>query len=186
MSSSRRSVTPNEVLKLTAPTSEFLCPLSANTYGIDFLSFRIRDEDSTKVVFEVSKDPNAPPTQYPEHFDLDQLRSINYTFPIDFLHYRTVGTKLIFKVGNQEVRNFRMIERHFSAGKLIKSYDFTIEFCIPDTINEWEAIYDMPKLSDRELKSIIDHGSQSDSFYFVGNQLIMHNKATYKYNEDGQ
>ena len=35
------------------PLLDFLCPLSANTYGIDFLSFKIRDMDTNHVVFEV-------------------------------------------------------------------------------------------------------------------------------------
>ena len=72
--------------------SDFLCPLSANTYGIDFLSFKIRDMDSQHVVFEVAKDPNAAPVAYPDGFDYNQLRSINYKFPAQFLRYETVGT----------------------------------------------------------------------------------------------
>jgi len=115
--------------------SDFLCPLNANTYGIDFLSFKIRDMDTQHIVFEVrrstdtgrgisaarrclaalhpcvpifstpslppvlcplfpqvAKDPNAAPVQYPENFDYNQLRSINYKFPAQFLRYETVGT----------------------------------------------------------------------------------------------
>ena len=33
----------------------FLCPLSANDYGIEFLAFSIRDYTSKKMLFEVSK-----------------------------------------------------------------------------------------------------------------------------------
>jgi hypothetical protein len=117
--------------------SDFLCPLNANTYGIDFLSFKIRDMDTQHIVFEVrrstdtwrriaargagvwplcahacapvfstplpppvfcsllpqvAKDSNAAPVQYPENFDYNQLRSINYKFPAQFLRYETVGT----------------------------------------------------------------------------------------------
>lgn len=178
------SPSPSDVLKFTSPCSDFLCPLSANVYGIDFLSFRIRDEDTHHVVFEVSKDASQPPPVYPDNFDLDQLRSIAYTFPTDFLRYKTVGAKLVFRVGNQEIRNFRMIERHYSCGRLMKSYDFNFNFCIPNSVNEWEAIYDMPRLSDREIQATASHGSQSDSFYFVENKLIMHNKAVYKYTNE--
>lgn len=77
-------------ISLSSP--DFLCPLSANTYGIDFLSFKIRDMDTNNVVFEVAKDPNAPPPQYPENFDYNQLRSIQYKFPAQFLRYETIGT----------------------------------------------------------------------------------------------
>jgi len=39
-----------------------------------------------------------------------------------------------------------MIERHYHAGThaLLKSYDFNFSFCIPNSTNEWEAIYDLP------------------------------------------
>jgi len=182
------AVSPADVLNLKGPTKEFLCPLSANTYGIDFLSFKIRDMDTQHVVFEVSKDPNAAPPQYPPGFDMDQLRSIAYKFPVQFLRYETVGTTLRFRVGPQEVHNFRMIERHYhnGTGQLMKSYDFNFHFCIPNSTNEWEAIYDMPSLSESEVSSLVQHGSCSDSFYFVDGKLIMHNKASYQYvNEEG-
>jgi hypothetical protein len=39
----------------------FLCPLSANTYGIDFLHFKIRDYNGGKILFEVKKEQAAPP-----------------------------------------------------------------------------------------------------------------------------
>jgi len=179
------SVTPDQVLQYTQPTKGFLCPLTANTYGIDFLSFKIKSADSNAVVFEVSKDPNAPAPQYPENFDYNQLRSINYTFPIEFLRFRTVATTLRFRVGDNEVNNFRMIERHYSNNKLMKSYDFNFNFCIPNSSNEWEAVYEMPQLTEAQVQEIVKHGSQSDSFYFVGTKLIMHNKAHYSYTEAG-
>jgi len=183
-----QAITPDAVLKYTQPTKDFLCPLSANTYGIDFLSFKIRDMDSQHVVFEVAKDPNAPPPQYPEGFDLNQLRSIHYKFPAQFLRYETVGTTLRFRVGPHEVHNFRMIERHYHNGThaLLKSYDFNFSFCIPNSTNEWEAIYDMPHVAERDVQSLVQHGSSSDSFYFVNGKLIMHNKATYTYVDTNQ
>lgn len=179
------NTSPEDVLKFKGPTKDFLCPLSANTYGVEFLSFSIRDMDSKAVAFQVSKDPNAPPPQFPPDFDYNQLRSIKYEFPTKFLRYQTVGTSLCFRVGNNEVKNFRMIERHYHGGThaLMKSYDFNFHFCIPGSTNEWEAIYDMPKLSEREVQSLIEHGSVSDSFYFVDGKLIMHNKASYSYTD---
>lgn len=41
-----------------------------------------------------------------------------------------------------------MIERHYFRGKLIRNYDFSFGFCIPNSVNSWEAIYDMPELTD--------------------------------------
>lgn len=187
MAAKAEACTPNDVLKIVAPTKSFLCSLSANTFGIDFLAFKIRDMGSKKVVFEVAKDSDAPAVEYPENFDFDQLRTIAYKFPADFLHFKTVGTTLKFRVGGQPVRNFRMIERHFFGQKLLRSYDFSFPFCIPNTTNEWESIYDMPKLTDKEVAEIIatPDGCTSDSFYFVEDKLIMHNKAVYTYLADG-
>ncbi len=28
---------------------------------------------------------------------------------------------------------------------MLKSYDFNFSFCIPNSTNEWEAIYDLPR-----------------------------------------
>lgn len=176
-------VSPATVLEYTAPTPDFLCPLSANTFGVDFLAFKIRDIDSKSTVFEVSKDANAPPPEYPANFDYDRLRRIEYKFPAAFLSYKTVGTKLTFTVGNQPLKNFRMIERHYYAGKLVKSYDFNFAFCIPNSTNEWEAIYDMPEFPQATIDEMISNpaGTDSDSFYFVDGTLMMHNKAKYHY-----
>lgn len=139
-------------------------------------------------VLQVAKDPNAPAPSYPENFDYNQLRSINYKFPAAFLRFETVGTTLRFRVGPQEVHNFRMIERHYhnATHALMKSYDFNFSFCIPNSTNEWEAIYDLPVLGEREVQSLMEHGSSSDSFYFVNNKLIMHNKAKYQYVDAAQ
>jgi len=177
------SVSPDQVLKFSAPTKEFLCSLCANTYGIEFLAFKIRDMSSGRVVFEVSKDAGGPPPTYPEGFDYNQLRTISYKFPSDFLRFKTVGTTLKFRVGSKEVRNFRMIERHYFKTKLMKSYDFNFDFCIPNSTNEWEAIYDLPPLSEAQVEEIVaaTESSHSDSFYFVDGTLIMHNKAKYEY-----
>jgi hypothetical protein len=81
-----------------------------------------------------------------------------------------------------------MIERHYhnGTGALLKSYDFNFSFCIPNSTNEWEAIYDMPHLSERDVQALVQSGASSDSFYFVDNKLIMHNKATYTYVDTNQ
>lgn len=177
------AISPADVLKYNSSTKGFLCPLSANRFGIDFLAFKIRNMEDNELVFEVAKDPNAAAPEYPADFDYDNLRRIQYKFPTRFLKFKTVGTMLRFKVGGQPLKNFRMIERHYFADKLVKSFDFNFQFCIPNSTNEWEAIYDMPELSEAEVKEMIDSptGTESDSFYFVDGELVMHNKASYKY-----
>lgn len=100
------------------------------------------------VLFEVAKDPDAPPmdlASLPPEME-DQVRCISYDFGAEFLDLQTVGTTLQFSVGPEEVSNFRMIERHYFRDILIKSFDFNFGFCIPSSTNTWEAIYDLPVL----------------------------------------
>jgi len=49
--------------------------------------------------------------------------------------------------------------------------------------NTWEAIYDMPELDPDLKQEMIDNPweSQSDSFYYVDGQMVLHNKAKYAY-----
>jgi len=92
---------------------------------------------------------------------------------------------LTFRVGNEPLNNFRMIERHYFRNQLIRSYDFSFGFCIGGSMNTWEAIYDMPPISASTIEDMVAHpyDTTSDSFYFVGNEMIMHNKASYRYVE---
>mmetsp|Transcript_57696 Transcript_57696/g.182714 ORF Transcript_57696/g.182714 Transcript_57696/m.182714 type:complete len:94 (+) Transcript_57696:490-771(+) len=89
----------------------------------------------------------------------------------------------MFGVGPAEVPSFRMIERHYFKDKLLRSYDFTFGFCIPNSTNSWEAIYPMPNQSKDDIQEMakLPYGHKSDSFYFVGDELVMHNKAEYAY-----
>lgn len=183
------SITPEQVLKFKAPTQDYLCPLNANVYGIDFLSFKIRDMKSNKTLFNVERDKDAPSIDLsgltPEQEEA--VRCISYDFGPDFLTLESIGTMLEFSVGPMEVPNFRMIERHYFKDQLVKSYDFNFGFCIPNSTNTWEAIYDVPPLQEslrREMETN-PYATQSDSFYFVGDTLIMHNKAKYAYTSEG-
>ena len=76
-----------------------------------------------------------------------------------------------------------MIEKHYYGSQLIKNYDFTFGFCIPDTMNTWDASYDVPPLKEELLEDMINnpYKTTSDTFYFVDDVLIMHNKASYRY-----
>jgi len=175
-----------DVLKFKEPTKGYLCPLTANIYGIDFMQFKIRDMQSNKTIFHVKGDPDAPnPTLNLELMKNipDEARFIRYDFGPEFLKLKTIGTSLQLRVGPKEVPNFRMIERHYFKGTLIKSFDFAFGFCIPNSVNTWEVIYDLPLLSDKTVKDMLNspYETKSDSFYFVNNQLIMHNKAEYNY-----
>jgi len=183
-------VIPNveEVLSFTGPTNGYMCPLSSNTYGLDFESFSIRDYESGVQLFEVAKQPGQEAIDYsmiPPEME-DEVRCISYDFGDAFLDLQAIGTTLTFSVGPREMENFRMIERHYFRDTLIRSFDFEFGFCIPNSTNTWEAIYDVPELDPDLKEEMIQFPweTQSDSFYFVGDELIMHNKAKYAFTRD--
>jgi len=174
------AITPDYVNSLTLPTEHFLCPKSHNVYKIDFVAFKIRavHEQSESVLFEIQKDADDEGPCLDDNVD-DTVRSIRYHFGPSFLEYPTIGTTLEFTVGEYPLHNFRMIERHYFGDILIKSFDFTLPFVIPNTSNTWEVIYTMPELDPMLKQSIMANpwATKSDSFYFVNDQLVMHNKA---------
>ncbi|CAM9620050.1 unnamed protein product, partial [Discosporangium mesarthrocarpum] len=185
-----KKVSPEDVKAFARPTEDFLCPLSANKQQIEFLEFTISDYETKNVIFMVGRD-NPPPIDLDvdlSNLDENAYRSIKYDFSEDVLRLPTIQTSLVFAVGEREVPNFRMVERHYFRNQLVKSYDFSFGFCIPSSTNTWDAVYTVPPLDEDLIEAMIasPHETKSDSFYFVDNQLIMHNKASYKYLPEDQ
>ena len=110
-------------------------------------------------------------------------RTIRYHFGPDFLDLKELGSSLTFSVGKKPVKDFLMIERHYFKDILVKSFEFKFDFCIPNSTNMWESIYTVPEIEPQLKKEMIDNPwmTRSDSFYFVENKLVMHNKALYNY-----
>ncbi|KAL0973135.1 hypothetical protein UPYG_G00199430 [Umbra pygmaea] len=144
-------ITPEDVLGLQKITENYLCSPEENIHMIDFTRFKIRDMETGTVLFEITKPPA------PGHVE--------------------------FTVGDMPINNFRMIERHYFREQLLKSFDFEFGFCMPSSKNTCEHIYEFPPLSEEIMHEMILHPyeTQSDSFYFVDNKLVMHNKADYSY-----
>lgn len=94
--------------------------------------------------------------------------------------------RLEFSNGDREVEKFRMIERHYFRDQLVKSFDFKFGFVPPNTRNSWDVIYDVPLIDDGLVTQMLanPYETRSDSFYFVGGKLIMHNMAEYRYTEN--
>lgn len=186
-------ITPEECLSLTKPTENYLCPKKANIYDIEFIKFRVRDfsNKSTEpnvqrpVLIDISKPPNYQPSE-DELSDPTNGRFVRYHLHSDFLELKALGAQITFTVGgNRVVKKFRMIERHYFKEKLIKSFDFDFGAAlIPNSENSIEHIYDMPKLDNKLKRQMVEFPweTRSDSFYFVEDRLIMHNKAEYAYN----
>ncbi|XP_020337828.1 protein unc-119 homolog B-like isoform X2 [Oncorhynchus kisutch] len=115
--------------------------------------------------------------------DMSAGRFVCYQFTTAFLRLRTVGATVEFTVGARPLNSFRMIERHYFRDHLLKSFDFDFGFCIPNSRNTCEHIYEFPQLSESLVHQMVEHPyeTKSDSFYFVDNRLVMHNKADYSY-----
>ena len=107
-------ITPDQVCALQKPTdgtlclliiriqcllqliyfTGFLCPLSANTFGIEFLQFSISDYQTKKIIFEVGKDTPTPQDIAVDFSNLgeDMYRKIKYTFSEDVLRLPLIQT----------------------------------------------------------------------------------------------
>ncbi|KAK2831568.1 hypothetical protein Q7C36_016654 [Tachysurus vachellii] len=177
-------ITPEDVLGLQRITDNYLCSPEDNVYKIEFTRFKIRDMETGAVLFEITKPP-ALESAEDRRKDLDPNagRFVRYQFTPAFLRLRQVGATVEFTVGDIPINNFRMIERHYFRGRLLKSFDFEFGFCIPSSKNTCEHIYEFPPISEELMKEMIryPYETQSDSFYFVDNKLVMHNKADYSY-----
>ncbi|KAI4533094.1 hypothetical protein MG293_016113 [Ovis ammon polii] len=180
----KQPIGPEDVLGLQRITGDYLCSPEENIYKIDFVRFKIRDMDSGTVLFEIKKPPASERLPInPRDLDPNAGRFVRYQFTPAFLRLRQVGATVEFTVGDKPVNNFRMIERHYFRNQLLKSFDFHFGFCIPSSKNTCEHIYDFPALSEELINEMIRHPyeTQSDSFYFVDDRLVMHNKADYSY-----
>jgi hypothetical protein len=176
--------TPEKARSLTDFTEKFLCDLKDNIYNIKFLKFQVRDLESNYMLFEVSDEEAIKEEGKGETEELsDSARVIKYHLGPEFLELKNIGTALTFSVGPKPVKNLLMVERHYFKGKLIKSFEFKFDFCIPNSVNTWETIYNIPDLDDDVKEEMIEAPweTKSDSFYFVDNELIMHHKALYNY-----
>ncbi|KAK2827013.1 hypothetical protein Q7C36_017939 [Tachysurus vachellii] len=176
-------ITPEDVLGLQKITENYLCSPEDNVYNIDFTRFKIRDMETGTVLFEITKPPVMDKGGEKRDVDPSAGRFVRYQFTPAFLRLRQVGATVEFTVGDIPINNFRMIERHYFRDQLLKSFDFEFGFCIPSSKNTCEHIYEFPPLSEEIMREMILHPyeTQSDSFYFVDNKLVMHNKADYSY-----
>lgn len=177
-------ITPEDVLGLQKITGNYLCSPDENVYSIDFTRFKIRDMETGTVLFEITKPPSTGKAGEKRDIDPNAGRFVRYQFTPAFLRLRQVGATVEFTVGDLPIENFRMIERHYFREKLLKSFDFEFGFCMPNSKNTCEHIYEFPPLSEDIIREMVLHPyeTQSDSFYFVNNKLVMHNKADYSYN----
>lgn len=173
-----KSVTIEDVNKMSSPSDKFYVALEDNTYGIRFKSFKIRDIDTKEVFHEFSTE---------DVFQLDYFADnlLQYEFPYKMLNSNRIGTNLSLVVGDKLVKNLNFIERHYIEGDLIKSFEFEFPLFMPKSTNNIEFIYNIPKLKESIINKIKQKetiNAFSDTFIFVDKKLIIHRRATYKYN----
>merc|ERR1711935_1281586 len=149
---SKSKVTPDDVLALKEITDTYLCSPDANTFGIDFTRFKIRDMETNTVLFEIAKPPNLPDTgsgnNVPDTTDPNAGRFVRYHFTPEFLRLQKVGATVDFSIGPQPIKDFRMIERHFFRNKMLKSFD--LDFAYPTAKTLWNTSMTFPNWSLRQ------------------------------------
>lgn len=175
---------PEDALQLEKPTKSFLCPLE-DGQGIDFEQFVISNEESKVIFPNDATEGQLEIDLRPEFEGDDKYRGIKYTLGEEVLLRNTlIQTKLIFSNNrNEPLQNFRMVEKHFLDEVELACYDFTYPFVLPNSTNCWESLYETPKLSGDEIERIVANPLcvSSDTFYFEGNKLVIHQKVRYTY-----
>ncbi|CDQ63267.1 unnamed protein product [Oncorhynchus mykiss] len=177
-------ITPEEVLRLPVATRGYLCKPEDNIFDIDFIRFKIRDLETGTVLFEIAKPPHTGTVHIPSQCECVSL-CVCLSVCVSLCVCVCVCVCVVeFTVGDRPLNSFRMIERHYFRDHLLKSFDFDFGFCIPNSRNTCEHIYEFPQLSESLVHQMVEHPyeTKSDSFYFVDNRLVMHNKADYSYN----
>ncbi len=138
---------------------------------------KIRDCDKGTIFHEFRAD---------SIYDLDIFAELEleYHFPQEILKTKTIGTNLTFVVGNQPVQKLDFIERHYIYNTLVGNYTFDFPFFMPNSENNIEFIYNIPKLPKQALEDMAngrDIPARSDTFIFVNGKLVIHRRAKYLY-----
>ena len=170
--------TEEQALKMENAFDHFLIKLEDNVYGIRFNGGKLRDIESGTVYQEYY--PNNP-------YELDYFADhiLNYPFPNDLLKgEKHIGTSLRLVVGDKLVEKLVLIERHYIGGKLAANFRFVFPAFFPNSTNDVEFIYEVPKLSpevQEKLEKGEDIHAESDTFIFVNGKLNVHRRAKYTY-----
>merc|ERR1712070_839914 len=159
--------TPEDVLKFVEPTPAVLSPCDS---GFKVTHYDMRDESGTNVFALVSS----------EDHDWG-VRRVNLSS--DFLKCRVVRSTIAFSVGSEPIQSLRMIERHFFRGDLLRSFDFTFGYCIANSENTREVIYELPRLPQTILDGLAKqpYSVSTDTFFFADDRLVHHIRGEHDY-----
>jgi len=184
-----KAPTLSEVRQNAQPSDKFLCKIKSNVYALQFLRFQIKNSETNQVFYTHEQEvlPNSEmlinDDDYPPEMlaVLDQMRTIHYEFPEDFLRCKIITSSITFKVGDLPIKDLVIVDRFYFKDKLIKTYEFKFPFCIPNSTNDWDYVYEFPALSNQQISEMINSPGEthSETFFFVGEEMILHNKALY-------
>jgi hypothetical protein len=165
------------VRSMSVPSDKFFVNLEDNLYGIRFKGFKIRDVDTGEVFHDFTAEDIYQLDYFADH-------ELEYIFPHILLKAKNIGSNLTLVVGDQLVKDLNLIERHYINDKLVANYEFHFPIFMPNSENNIEFMYPVPKLSD-ETRKELDNGeniyARSDTFIFVDKKLIIHRRANYTY-----
>lgn len=110
--------------------------------------------------------------------------NIAYSIIINFLPHQSLVHfsyySVEFTVGDRPINSFRMIERHYFQGRLLKNFDFDFGFCIPNSRNTCEHIYEFPQLPDDLSESyFVCHLCLFYCVYILQNQAYCINSSLF-------
>ena len=170
-------ITIDSIKAMTKPTEQFYVALEDNVYGVRFKGFKIRDVDTGEVFHDFQAD---------DIYQLDYFadNELDYQFPHAVLKAKNIGSNLTLVVGDKLVKDLTLIERHYIDDSLVANYEFNFPLFMPNSENNIEFMYPVPKLTDssqKELANGDDIFAKSDTFIFVDKKLIIHRRANYIY-----
>jgi hypothetical protein len=170
-------ITIEKIKAMKSQTDDYLVKLVDNSYGIRFKGFKIRDVDTGEVFHEFLAEDIYQLDYFADH-------ELEYLFPHTVLKARNIGSNLTLVVGDQLVKDLTLIERHYINDSLVAHYEFNFPIFMPNSENNIEFMYPVPKLSDESRKDL-ENGEEilakSDTFIFVEKKLIIHRRANYTY-----
>ena len=111
-------------------------------------------------------------------------RTVRYRLPYAALNIDGISLSIEINVpGEQPITDLLMIEKHYIGNDLVKEYEFKFPFCMPKSKNSCQFIYDLPKLTEQQKEQLVANPwmQTSDTYFFHGQKLIIHNKTAYSY-----
>ena len=185
----KNKVTPEYVNNLKVFTPTFLCNFEDNIYDIIFKTICLKDNNN-KVILKVENNnfisiKDIPKDEIKKIKDSEKkgiensLRMIKYHLNLSKLP-NNLKLEYNFKVGNQEVKDFLLIEHFFCNNQLLETPKFELKCCGKNSSNKTEYPIDINK-----YKNLIKNNPniQGDTFIFVEKKLVIHNKFRLIFSE---